>query len=223
MFLITAATAFELEPFVARMGELGNCSTLVTGVGLVETAVNLALYLGQQHQQVQSLQAVINIGIAGAFIKKNNQAQMLDICLAEQEVLGDFGICFGERMEPFAQGGFAGPNRFLLDASLIERAEQILAREQIVCKRGVFVTVNGVSATLERGDHFVHLYDGCCENMEGAAVARVCQAFGVPMLEIRCISNMVEVRDKKKWQIQPALQRCGEVAAKVVKELAGGK
>lgn len=223
MYLITAATAFELTAFVKHMGTFGAYSTLVTGVGPVETAVNLSVYLGQENGQLGAIQAVVNIGIAGAFVKGTQHVQMLDICLAEQEILGDFGICYGERMEPFAEGEFAGASSFALDASLLDKAEQILAREQVACKRGVFVTVNGVSATRERGDHFVRLYDGLCENMEGAAVARVCQAFGLPLLELRCISNMVEARKKENWQIKPAVHRCGEVAAKVIKGLTEGR
>lgn len=223
MYLITAATAFELKAFVDQMGASDDFSTLVTGVGPVETAVNLSVYLGQLSHQRAPVEAVVNIGIAGAFIRAKQQVQLLDICLAEQEVLGDFGICFGERMEPFAESGCGGSSSFVLDPLLLNKAEQILTHEQVACKRGVFVTVNGVSATRERGNHFVHLYDGLCENMEGGAAARVCQAFEIPLLELRCISNMVEARNKENWQIKPAVRRCGEVAAKVVKGLVEGR
>jgi len=223
MYLITAATAFELQAFVDQMGTSDECSTLITGVGPVETAVNLSVYLGQQNSQGTLLEAVVNIGIAGGFIREKQQVQLLDICLAEQEVLGDFGICFGERTEPFCAAECGGANSFFPDPLLLSKAEQILAREQVACKRGVFVTVNGVSATRERGDHFVRLYDGLCENMEGGAAARVCQAFEIPLLELRCISNMVEARNKENWQIKPAVRRCGEVAAKVVKGLVEGR
>jgi futalosine hydrolase len=40
--------------------------------------------------------------------------------------------------------------------------------------------------------------------MEGAAVAQVAVLHGVPWLEVRSISNIVEDRDLKKWDIPKA-------------------
>lgn len=40
-----------------------------------------------------------------------------------------------------------------------------------------------------------------CENMEGAAVALACRQLSVPMLELRGISNRVEDRDTRQWDL----------------------
>jgi futalosine hydrolase len=40
--------------------------------------------------------------------------------------------------------------------------------------------------------------------MEGAAAAQVARLHGVPWLEVRGISNMVEDRDMKKWDVPRA-------------------
>jgi len=37
--------------------------------------------------------------------------------------------------------------------------------------------------------------------MEGAAVAHICSMYGIPVIEIRGISNIIEDRDMKKWNI----------------------
>ena len=58
--------------------------------------------------------------------------------------------------------------------------------------------------------------------MEGAAAARVCQQFALPLLELRCISNLVEDRNLHNWRLREACVRCGEVAAAVVKGLSHG-
>jgi len=63
-------------------------------------------------------------------------------------------------------------------------------------------------------------HQALCENMEGAAVARVCQQFGLPLLELRCISNLVEDRNLQNWQLKQACTRCGEAAALIVEGLS---
>lgn len=51
-------------------------------------------------------------------------------------------------------------------------------------------------------------YDAISENMEGAAVARVCRSYKLDWLEIRAISNMVVDRDTSSWRLGEALKRC---------------
>ena len=53
-------------------------------------------------------------------------------------------------------------------------------------------------------------YHGLCENMEGAAVAQVAACHGVPWLEVRGISNMVEDRDLSKWDYPGRRSGCAE-------------
>jgi futalosine hydrolase len=55
--------------------------------------------------------------------------------------------------------------------------------------------------------------------MEGAAVARVCRQFSLPCLEVRSISNMVEDRNTKNWQLKQACTRAGQAAATIIKSL----
>ena len=84
---------------------------------------------------------------------------------------------------------------------------------------GNFITVNSVSGTRDRGEILQQKYNGLCENMEGAAIAQVCQEFSLPLLEVRCISNYVEDRDPARWRLQEACDKAGEIAAAVVEEL----
>jgi futalosine hydrolase len=81
------------------------------------------------------------------------------------------------------------------------------------------VTVNSVSAVLARGNFLQKTWDGICENMEGAAIARVCQEYNLPLVQMRVISNLVEDRDPAKWCLKEACERAGKVAAILVKEL----
>jgi futalosine hydrolase len=62
-------------------------------------------------------------------------------------------------------------------------------------------------------------FNGLCENMEGAAVARVCAEFSLPVLELRAISNLVQDRDLSRWQMAAACGRAAAAAALIIGEL----
>ena len=102
MILAVAATEIEMAPFLIQSAELAEsvstCRTLITGVGPVETALRLTRFLCESEEQFDT---VIHFGVGGAYIlpEKSRQPELLDICLAEQEIAGDFGICLGESME----------------------------------------------------------------------------------------------------------------------------
>jgi futalosine hydrolase len=66
------------------------------------------------------------------------------------------------------------------------------------------VTVSTCTGTTSRARELEARYGGLCENMEGAAAAQVALLHGVPWLEVRGISNMVEDRDMKKWDVPRA-------------------
>ena len=56
--------------------------------------------------------------------------------------------------------------------------------------------------------------------MEGAAVARVCHEFSLPMLEMRAISNYVEDRDPRNWRLAEACETAAEGAASLLQGFA---
>lgn len=217
MYLVTAATAFEMEAFLRACSPAVACEQLVTGIGPVEAAVQVAVYLAKK---AASLQGVINLGVGGAYCRDQEGANLLDICLAEREVLGDLGICYGDAVEPLRGEFLEILDTFILDGHLLARAEALLNSGAIAYKCGPFVTVSCVSGSRHRGVLLARQHQALCENMEGAAVARVCRQFALPLLELRCISNLVEDRNLQNWQLKQACTRCGEVAALIVEGLS---
>jgi futalosine hydrolase len=217
MFLVTAATQFEMDALVRACPPAPDRMHLVTGIGPVDTAVRLTSFLAQSSVP---LSGVVNFGVAGAYIfDDRDNAQLLDICLAEREVLADFGICSETLMEPLRGDRLEIVDTFDLDQSLLHQAESLLAAASIPYRRGVFATVSCASSTRKRGNMLARHHQALCENMEGAAAARACRHFDLPMLELRCISNLVEDRNLQNWQLQKACSRCGEVASLVIKGL----
>lgn len=218
MILAIAATQIEMRPFLTAMGEsVQNSATLVSGVGPVETAVRLTRFLSESKKRITG---VMLFGIGGAYLQSEpeQQALLLEICLASQEVMGDLGICYPERIEYLPQE-LTGNLVYDMDGMLLSRAETILHDNSITTKVGPFVTLNAITATGIRGEMLHSRWKGLCENMEGAAAARVCMDFDLPCVELRCISNFVEDRNVARWRLQEACEKAGEVAAFVYKGL----
>ncbi len=218
MHLAVAATQKEMDAF-SRLAHDGRLRPrqLVSGVGPMEAGITLSRYLEKHHTKIS---AVVNFGVGGAYFSgPEKQLDLLDICLAEREVLGDFGICYGDRVEPFEQGAFPAQWLFKLDSGLLRQARSALAAEAVKAVAGTFVTVNGASALKVRGDHFAERYGAICENMEGAAVARVCELFDLPLVEVRAISNQVEDRSEEPWPIAEAADRAAQAAMLIIKRL----
>lgn len=212
MILLVAATEMEALPLTDK--KTGQPYELfVAGVGMLETAVRLTRRLGEGRGDIS---LALNFGVAGAYA--GSGAGLLDICLAENEVLGDFGICHAESIEPLG-GQLAGRAVFPLDPRYVAQAGKIFARHDCGCRKGVFVTVNGATATARRGAVLHAAHNGLCENMEGGAVARVCEEFAVPCLEVRCVSNMVEDRNLANWQLAAAVRKCGQAVSLLVDHL----
>ena len=214
-YLLTAATDFEMRAFAEAGGDVDHTRQLVTGIGPVETTLSLTCLL---QEQLGRIDGVLNFGVAGAYPDNGTElaAGLLDICLAEQEVLGDLGICLQDGFERFTSADLQVEESFILDQSLLTVAGRALDDTGTAYKSGTFVTVNCASGTRKRGQLLAREFQGLCENMEGAAVARVCKRFALPCLEVRCISNMVENRDLGNWKLKQAVARAGRAAAAII-------
>jgi futalosine hydrolase len=174
--------------------------------------VQLSLFLARSREKID---LVVDFGVAGAYVGEENYPKLLDICLAEEEIFGDFGYCSEQNIKYFTAADF-GNLRFHLDRRWLKRAREILAEKKIPCRSGSFITVNCASASLHRGNMLQGQWNGLCENMEGASVARVCREFTLPCLEIRAVSNYVEDRDTDSWLLSEAAGKAAEAAYLIV-------
>ena len=213
-YLFVCATEFEMEPARDLLAGRNDVEFLISGVGLLESACSLSCFLAAHSRKIKT---VINFGVAGAYVGCG--AEMLDICLAKKEVLGDFGLCFDERIEPLNQTDMTIQNSFLLYEPLLRQAEKILLEQKIPYQKGTFVTVNCASATIKRGNFLSRSHQALAENMEGAAIARACQDFALPLVELRCISNMVKDRNIKGWRLSEACEKSALAASSLAGRL----
>lgn len=187
----------------------------VGGMGKVNAAHAATLLFTQFRPKLLLL-----FGIGGAYPAAG--AHVGDIAIAQEEIAGDEGVLTLDGFKdteyisiPLARA--AGSNFFnCFPASemLLNRARNAVTRvmDSGRIHTGTFVTLSTCTGTSNRAAQLDTRYHGLCENMEGAAVAQVATLHGIPWLEIRGISNIVEDRDINKWDIP----RAAEAAQKAV-------
>jgi len=174
---------------------------------------------------------IINFGVGGAY--PSSCLKTGDIAVAEKEIYGDEGVLFKDGFEgvktigiPFLKKGRKKYfNEFPLDKRLREKALEcstLVTRYSspgIKIKSGPFLTLSTSTGTLKRAVALERRFHAICENMEGAAVAHICTHYGIPLVEIRGISNAVGNRDTKKWNVKLAAENCQEVVIELLRRL----
>ena len=214
----------EIEPRpgeelkVIYEGKLHGKAVILThsGVGKVNAAHSTTLIL-----ENYDIGCLVLFGIGGAYSKSIG-----DIAIAESENYGEEGVMTREGWKSMEFTGFPllknereYYNTFPMDAGLKEHAIKASKDAGFNAMIGNFVTVSQCSGTRESGELLMKRFDGICENMEGAAVAHICALYRIPMIEIRGISNIIEDRDLKKWNIPLAVSNCNKVVIEFVKRL----
>lgn len=186
----------------------GRAVTLLhTGVGKANAAAAAtALVLLQRPQRL------ILFGCGGAFAGSGLAPG--DLALASREIFGDEGAVTPDGFLDLEALGFPllrrGSaryfNTFPLDpvgqAEALPRLQQFCRERGRRLALGPFVTVSTCSGSDPVAVQLETRSGGICENMEGAAVAAVCLRYGLPLLELRGISNRVGDRDLAAWDLR---------------------
>ncbi len=87
--------------------------------------------------------------------------------------------------------------------------------------RGLGVTNSTACGTAAGAERLWKRWRPLVESMEGAAAAHICLLYGVPLVELRGISNLVGPRDRSSWQLEAAAERSGRAAVAVAIDLLG--
>ena len=189
------------------------CTLIHTGIGTVNAAHALTCQLERQTPAL-----VIQFGIGGAYVPTN--LPIRSVALATEEVYGDVGVVTPEGWKPADEIGIPlvhdDPphfNRFPLDSQLVSTATEICG-----ARCGVFVTVSQCSGVQAVGDSLHARFNGLCENMEGAAAAHICRLYGIPFLEVRGISNLVEDRQPARWDIPGAAAAAQSALIRIISD-----
>lgn len=209
--LIVSATSLEIKPLLSELGKgrvLQNHVTrykyrhfqvdiLITGVGMVPTAVYSSIVLGKYKYD-----AVINAGICGSFNREIPIGKVLNIttdCLPEtgaedgEHFLSIIDLKLLDQDEfPFAGGKLINDSAFesrLINGLLIATG----------------VTVNTVHGNEQNIASFLSRHNVDIESMEGASFIYACKMHKARFIQIRSVSNYIEDRDVSKWNIPLAV------------------
>ncbi len=208
-------------PLEANLLQSSNATLVIGGVGAVNTAHALTQYLAVN----PAPKCVIQTGIAGAYVPSG--VDVGSVLLADTEIYGDLGVLTPDGWRPMEEIGIpmveatasqpARFNYFPLDDALVARAKK--AAGKAIARTGKFLTLSQCTGVQALGDALYERFGALCESMEGAAAAHVCALHGVPFLEVRGVSNLVENRDRAKWRIVEAADAAQRVVLRLLEHL----
>lgn len=206
---ITEGKALPGHPVFSAGAVSGNRVVFgISGMGKTNAAHTVTLLI-----EKFSPSCILNFGIGGAY--PSSGLKVGDIAVAEKEVYADEGVLLKDGLHSLEVTGIpllkargrCYFNEFPVDKRLSRLAVKASATVAH-CRSGVFLTVSACTGTRKRAGELVRRFSPLCENMEGAAIAHICRLYGIPFVEIRGISNIVENRNKEKWDIKLAAENC---------------
>ncbi len=168
---------------------------LVTGVGAVPTTFFLT-------KVVENYQLIINIGIAGSYNPSHSLGSV--VCINE-DAFGDYGIddrgVFKSLFETNINAKDEFP--FLGDTLNNPWLKDVFFETKLPLVKGV--TLSTVSGSEEAIRKIKERWNADVETMESASVFYVCRLMDIKFVCLRSISNMVEPRDRAKWDLKNAI------------------
>ncbi|MEU9114517.1 futalosine hydrolase [Streptomyces sp. NPDC048483] len=171
---------------------------LAAGVGPAAAAAGTATALTAAALADEEPYAlVVSAGIGGGFAPR---APLGSIVVADAIVAADLGAETPDGFLPVTELGF-GTTAHRPDPALVEAVAMAAG-----AATGTVLTVSTVTGSAARTAELAARHPGAlAEAMEGFGVAEAAAAHGVPVLEIRTVSNAVGPRDRAAWRIGPAL------------------
>ena len=189
--LIVAATRSEITS-----DKISDLPILITGVGMVNTAINLTKELSNNNYDL-----VINMGVAGCFsdeIKIGEVVEVVEDCFSE------IGFENGESFSEFSE--------FDIKMKYKVEGKTSLRKVKGLTVNTVHGNENSIYKTVERLHPDI-------ESMEGAAVFKVCEEMKIPCIQLRSISNKVEKRNKENWNLDLAISNLNIEVEKIITTL----
>lgn len=175
--LVVAATPMELSPWLLDV-RWSKIHFLITGMGATNTAASLSARLS-----IQKYDWILNVGIAGSYKEQIPIATCVEVV---EDRMIEVGAEDGD--------GFISFSKSVMQKKSSTNLPKVVGN-----------TVNRVSGSQTTILQRKHDFPADIESMEGAAFMQVADQYKMPYTCIRSISNRVEVRNKKNWNIEAAL------------------
>ncbi|PKM47971.1 MAG: futalosine hydrolase [Firmicutes bacterium HGW-Firmicutes-8] len=195
--LVMTAVSAEKDAVLRGLNGDTRFDVLVAGVGPAAAAASTAKVLAAAEYGL-----VVSAGIGGGF---PGRAEVGSLVVANEIIAADLGVETPEGFRSLDELGF-GFTRVQVDAGLVNRVRGALLAAGLPVITGPVLTVSTVTGTAASAAEMAARVPGAAaEAMEGYGVAIAAHDRGVPILEIRAVSNSVGPRDRTAWCIKEAL------------------
>ncbi|MFH8373456.1 futalosine hydrolase [Streptomyces cyaneofuscatus] len=195
----------------AELHRSGAFDVVAGGAGPAAAAAAAAFALASSAPHPYGL--VISAGIGGGFAPA---APLGSLVVASDIVAADLGAETPDGFLPVTALGF-GRDRFVPPPALVREVAAATGAAP-----GPVLTVSTVTGTAARTAALLAAHPGAlAEAMEGFGVAEAAERTGVPVLELRAVSNTVGPRDRAAWRIGDALAALTEAFGKSAPVLEG--
>ncbi|MBB6731090.1 futalosine hydrolase [Cohnella zeiphila] len=196
--LVMTAVEAEREAVLRGIGQAGGFDVRLAGVGPASAAARTAAALAGGRYRL-----VVSAGIGGGFA---GRADIGALVIASEIVSADLGAETPDGFAGVDELGF-GSARSAVDAGLAERWAQAISAAWRPAAFGPILTLSTATGTAETAALLAERVPGAAaEGMEGGGVAAAAALFGVPVLEVRAVSNAVGPRNRAAWKIPEALR-----------------
>ncbi|MBN1187408.1 MAG: futalosine hydrolase [Bacteroidales bacterium] len=223
--LIISATVPEIQPVLSVLKITNNRNSklkfykykdlcvdvLISGVGIPSTTY----YVVKNTQHIR-YNLVINSGIAGSF---NPEIKVGDVVNVMVEQFGDIGVEDNEEFLTSFELKLEDPNvpPWINGRLFNDTTFNVPAIERLKKVKGM--TVNKAHGCVESIARIKSKLNPDVETMEGAAVFYSCLMEKLSFYEIRAISNFVEPRNKKNWEVPLAITNLNTTMIRILEEL----
>ena len=209
--LLCAATELEIKPVTERVtgSRLSNIEILITGVGLTAATYSITRSVSLKRPSF-----IIQAGVAGCLDKK---LPLTKIVIVENEMIGDLGVMEDGDFRSVSDLGLQDKNSHPWANGRLKNSVDVLKQTGLPIVDGV--TVNEITTSAQRIDHYRDVLGASVETMEGAALHYVALMEKFPFLQIRSLSNFIGERDKSKWVLDMAIATLNLELERIVQKL----
>jgi futalosine hydrolase len=211
--LLLAATAKEIEPFIASIKKdqehIKNkeIDILISGIGLTAAAYHLTKQL-----TLKKYDLVLQAGVAGCF---DLSIALGEVVSVRQDTIADQSVMEMKKLKSlFALRSVPHDQYPFKKDWLINPDGKLLKKTGLKSVKGI--SVNEITTSKQKIRLYKGIFDPVTESMEGAALHYVCLMEKIPFLQIRSISNYIGERNKKKWDMSESISNLNEALIRTI-------
>lgn len=210
--LVVAATVLEISPFLEQYRSShipANIDVLVSGIGLTATTYSLTRQLNLKRPDL-----IIQAGVGGCFDRAISLGSVLAI---KQEAIADQSVIELNKLKTLFALKLLPQNQFPFSNGWLVNKSEVL--KKIKLKKVKAVSVNEITTSKQKINHYTTAFNPVIESMEGASLHYVCLLEKIPFIQIRAVSNYIAERNKKNWNMKESINNLNNELLKIIKGL----